>query len=64
MIVNATNTTYVIVELTKTDALNILEGADIIVQSRAAQDIPVLCRVYCANPFSPGYIERTEPDEV
>lgn len=50
MIVNARRTLYVIVELSAEDMQTILEGHEVIRESRAAGDQEVLVRVYCDHP--------------
>lgn len=58
MIVNAKKTNYVIVELTKQDIDLILEGEDVVTESRAYSDDGCLVRVYCSEV--PDTFDREE----
>lgn len=50
MIVNAKRTVCVLVELTAVDIKSILSGHEIVRETMAHGDDPVLVRVYCSNP--------------
>jgi len=52
MIVNFKEMPYAIVELDEKDMNKLNKGEDVMQESRAGYDNPILIRVYCSNPQS------------
>lgn len=50
MIVNAQKKMCVVVELNRKDICKLLEGQDVITETRAFDDEPAVVRVYCCEP--------------